>query len=137
MIILLFSIRYYIDNMKNVFFILTTAVSASTFCDEFLENEIPQVVKDCGYSDIVPYCCSNKNIEILKSYVDDFQILCEDVLEQQQVISNINVNVEKLFTECSKQPILLDDWKQENKNNQSFICKYNISIILIMTLFIL
>jgi hypothetical protein len=57
---------------------IVTFVSASSFCDDFLKKEIPQVVKNCGYSDIVPYCCSSRNIEILQSYSDDFKILCED-----------------------------------------------------------
>lgn len=96
---------------------LLTCVSASSLCDDFLNKEMPQVVKNCGYSDIVPYCCSNKNIEILTSYSDDFQILCEDTPEQQQAISNVTSNIEKLSTECSKQPTLPDDWNNNNENN--------------------
>ncbi len=114
---------------------LLTFVSASTFCDDFLIKETPQVVKNCGYSDIVPYCCSHKNIEILTSYSDDFQILCEDTPEQQQAISNITSNLEKLSTECSKQPNLPDDWNNTTQNNNSFKCTYN-QLFILFTLFI-
>lgn len=113
-------------------FPLLTCVSASSLCDDFLNKEMPQVVKNCGYSDIVTYCCSNKNIEILKTYSDDFQILCEDTPEQQQAISNITSNIQKLSTECSKQPNLPDDWN--NKNN-SFKCNYN-NLFILLTLLI-
>lgn len=116
-------------------FPLLNFVSASTFCDEFLKNDIPQVVKNCGYSDIVSYCCNDKNIEMLKSYSDDFQILCEDTPEQQQAISNITSNIEKLSTECSKQPTLPDDWDNTTQNNNSFKCNYN-PLLILLTLFI-
>ena len=53
---------------------LLNFVSASTFCDEFLKNDIPQVVKNCGYSDIVPYCCNDK--KKLKLYTFRFIKIC-------------------------------------------------------------
>lgn len=123
--------------MKLHFFPFLTLAYASTFCDDFLKKEIPQVVKNCGYSDIVPYCCNNKNIEILKSYSDDFQILCEDTPEQQQKISNITSNIEKLSIECSKQPNIPDDWNNNNKNNSiSYTPSYLLTIfILFITIF--
>ena len=119
----------------SYFFPFLTLVSASSFCDDFLQKEIPQVVKSCGYADIVPYCCSNKNIETLKSYSNDFQILCEDTPEQQQGISNITSNIDKLSTECSKQADIEDDWNKEN-NSLYYTPNYLLtSFILFITLF--
>ena len=83
---------------------------ASSFCDEFLSKEIPQVVNICGFSEIIPYCCTDKHIQILKNFSDDFQILCEDTPEQQTRISNVTSNIERLDIECSKQPNLPDDF---------------------------
>lgn len=112
-------------NIKSYLFLLTTfnIVTASELCNEFLQKNPPQVVKNCGISDIVSYCCNDKNMEVLKSYADDFSILCEDTPEQQQAISNITSNIEKLSTECSKEPTLPDDWIKEKNNG--FICKFN------------
>lgn len=92
---------------------------ASTFCDDFLSKEVPQVVRICGFSEIIPYCCTDKHIQILKAFSDDFQILCEDTPEQQERISNVTSNIERLDVECSKQPNLPDDTPRDTNANSS------------------
>lgn len=81
-------------------------------CDTFLKDT-PQVVRTCGFSDILPYCCSDEHVTTLKAFRDDFQIVCEDTPEQSDRISLVKNNVDRLAVECSKGVTLPDDYKTE------------------------
>lgn len=114
--------------------LLFSSSYASYLCDEFLSKEIPRVVRICGYSDIIPYCCSNKHMEELKNYSDDYQILCDDTPEQKDNIANITSNIQQLEFECNREPDLPDDYTENKKSSSQTITP--LSIILLPILFL-